>query len=134
MYLNPANGQQALANDQPILGRSGPNGASVQEGELLKAVNLFKAFNNPARLLVLCLLIDGRKSVGELQRLTGASQSMMSQHLRLLRQLGLVKCQRQAQTIYYSLSGDDAPELVETICRLCPSLADCRREAKQEAA
>lgn len=86
-----------------------------------RAVNLLKAVNNEARLLLLCQLTNGDKSVGELQELVGTSQSGMSQHLRLLRQLSLVKTSRRAQTIYYSLNGREVRELLGTLSRLyCP--------------
>lgn len=80
-----------------------------------RAVNLLKAVNNEARLMLLCQLTKGEKSVGELQELVGTTQSGMSQHLRLLRQLELVKPLRRAQTIYYGLNGREVSALLETL-------------------
>jgi DNA-binding transcriptional ArsR family regulator len=77
---------------------------------------------NPHRLLVLCQLLHGEKSVGELERLVGLSQSALSQHLARLRRDGLVKTRRSAQTIFYSLSGNEAKAVISTLyCLYCDS-------------
>ncbi|MFA6018807.1 MAG: metalloregulator ArsR/SmtB family transcription factor [Rhodospirillales bacterium] len=104
-----------------------PSARHVQD-ELLRATNLFKAVNHQARLLVLCRLVDGEKTVGELQELTGTTQSAMSQHLRLLRQLRLVKNKRRAQMVYYSIEGKEVPILLEMIHRLYPSFPRWTRD------
>lgn len=70
---------------------------------------------NPHRLLVLCQLLHGEKSVGELERLVGLSQSALSQHLARLRRDSLVKTRRSAQTIYYSLAGNEAKAVIGTL-------------------
>lgn len=65
------------------------------------AVNLLKALSNEKRLMVICALYQGEKSVGELEEIVGLSQSALSQHLARLRRDGLVNTRRHAQTIYY---------------------------------
>lgn len=67
------------------------------------AAHLLKALGNEQRLLILCNLLEGPLSVGELNRKLDLSQSALSQHLALLRESGLVDTRREAQTIYYSL-------------------------------
>jgi len=67
------------------------------------AAQLLKALGNEQRLMILCHLLDGPLSVGELNQRVALSQSALSQHLALLRELGLVSTRREAQTIYYSL-------------------------------
>jgi DNA-binding transcriptional ArsR family regulator len=67
------------------------------------AAQLLKALGNEQRLLILCHLLDGELSVGELNLRVALSQSALSQHLALLRELGLVATRREAQNIYYSL-------------------------------
>jgi DNA-binding transcriptional ArsR family regulator len=79
---------------------------------------LLKAMGNPHRLLVLCHLLGGEKNVGELERLVGLSQSALSQHLARLRRDGLVTTRRSAQTIYYSLAGNEAEAVIATLYRL----------------
>jgi DNA-binding transcriptional ArsR family regulator len=80
-----------------------------------RATSLLKAMSNPVRLLVLCQLAEGEKSVGELERVVEVSQSALSQHLALLRQRGLVANRRAGQAIYYSLAGPEAPALLAAL-------------------
>jgi len=67
------------------------------------AAQLLKALANEQRLHILCNLLDGPLSVGELNQRLELSQSALSQHLALLREMELVETRREAQTIYYSL-------------------------------
>jgi len=80
-----------------------------------KASALLKAMANERRLLILCFLAQGEKSVGELESLVSLSQSALSQHLARLRRDGLVSTRRAAQTIYYALSGREAGAIMETL-------------------
>ncbi len=80
-----------------------------------RASGLLKAMANQHRLIILCLLLNGEKSVGELEQLIGLSQSALSQHLARLRRDGLVQTRRSAQTIYYTLQGDHARRLISTL-------------------
>ena len=79
------------------------------------ASTLLKAMANERRLLILCYLAEGERSVGELEELIGISQSALSQHLARLRRDGLVKTRRSSQTIYYSLAGGEAAAIMETL-------------------
>lgn len=94
-----------------------------------RACNLLKAMANPARLLVLCQIADGEKSVGELERAVGLSQSGLSQHLAVLRSKNLVTTRRDAQTIYYSLASDEAAAVMSTLYEVF-----CSRATRQPAA
>lgn len=80
-----------------------------------RASFLLKSMANPHRLLILCQLKEGPVHVGALEDLTGLTQSALSQHLARLRKDGLVKTQRQAQTISYSLADPIAARLLETL-------------------
>lgn len=80
-----------------------------------RASTLLKAMSNQHRLMILCQLVPGEKSVGELERIIGLSQSALSQHLARLRRDQLVKTRRSAQTIYYSLNGEEASAVIETL-------------------
>jgi DNA-binding transcriptional ArsR family regulator len=68
-----------------------------------EAARLLKALGNEQRLHILCNLLDGPLSVGELNQRLELSQSALSQHLGVLRESGLVETRREAQSIYYSL-------------------------------
>ena len=87
-----------------------------------RASALLKAMSNPHRLYVLCQLANGEKSVGELEKIIGLSQSALSQHLAKLRREKLVKTRRQAQTIFYSLDGDQATRILDALYEICADL------------
>ena len=79
---------------------------------------LLTAMANTKRLTVLCNLLDGEKSVGELAEIVGLSQAALSQHLGKMRALRLVETRRNGQTIYYSLASSEARAVLETLYRL----------------
>lgn len=68
------------------------------------AARLLKALANEHRLLVLCQLVQGERSVGEINSRIALSQSALSQHLAVLREDGLASTRRDGQTIYYALA------------------------------
>lgn len=74
-----------------------------------QAADLLKSLAHPARLRVLCRLVEGEASVGELHTGVALSMSALSQHLAVLRAAGLVNTRREAQTIFYTLA--DSPAL-----------------------
>jgi len=76
---------------------------------------LLKAMGNERRLLILCHLAGGEKSVGELEDAIDLSQSALSQHLARLRRDGLVRTRRKAQTIYYSIDSAAAAAVMKTL-------------------
>jgi ArsR family transcriptional regulator, virulence genes transcriptional regulator len=96
-----------------------------------RASELLKSMSNPARLMVLCQLTEGEKSVGELERAIPLGQSALSQHLALLRQRNLVKTRRSGQSIFYSLAGEEASAILATLCGLfCkPDTRDAAKSA-----
>lgn len=85
------------------------------ESHVGTATALLKALSNEKRLLVVCELYKGEKSVGELEEIVDLSQSALSQHLARLRKDGIVKTRREAQTIYYSLEGAATNEILQCL-------------------
>ncbi|UTW14366.1 ArsR/SmtB family transcription factor [Marinobacterium rhizophilum] len=83
-----------------------------------QAARLMRALSNEHRLLILCYLQSRELSVSELNQCLDLSQSALSQHLAILRNDGLVQTRRESQTIYYSLHGDQALRLIETLHEL----------------
>jgi DNA-binding transcriptional ArsR family regulator len=71
--------------------------------------------SNERRLLILCALYRGEKSVGELEQIIGLSQSALSQHLARLRRDDIVQTRRKAQTIYYSLSCEASTSMLRAL-------------------
>jgi DNA-binding transcriptional ArsR family regulator len=79
------------------------------------AVELLKAMANEWRLMILCQLAEGEKTVSELQASLGLSQSALSQHLAVLRRERIVSSRKHAQSVSYSLAGDEAPKVMHTL-------------------
>ncbi len=94
--------------------RGMPAMAAIQEHAHEAAVFL-KALANDQRLLVLCSLLEGSLSVGEINERVPLSQSALSQHLGVLREAGLVTTARQSQTIYYALAKGPALQIMEVL-------------------
>ena len=80
-----------------------------------RAAKLLKAMSNYARLVILCQLASGERSVGELERAVGLSQSGISQHLAVLRREGVVSSRRIRQTVLYSLASRDVVTVMGTL-------------------
>ena len=83
-----------------------------------KASELMKTLGHRDRLMVLCHLISGEKSVGELASLLEIPQSPLSQHLARMRKESLVSTRREAQTIYYSITSGEAGRIVALLHEL----------------
>ena len=79
---------------------------------------MLKAVANRNRLVILCELLKGERSVGALQTAIGLSQSALSQHLARLREDELVATRRESQTIYYSLSSKPIARLIGLLYEL----------------
>ncbi len=82
------------------------------------ASNLLKALAHEGRLMIMCHLSSGEKSVTELEGLLATRQAAVSQQLARLRLEGLVSCRREGKAIYYSLSDPRAARVVATIYEL----------------
>ncbi|MEM0287649.1 MAG: metalloregulator ArsR/SmtB family transcription factor [Nitrososphaerota archaeon] len=79
-----------------------------------------KLFSNPIRLALLDVFREGDKTVTQLQKLLHISQSTVSQHLAMLRRLGMVKTHKEGRKVYYGISDErllKAYDLVDQIVR-----------------
>lgn len=81
----------------------------------LIASNFLKAISHEGRLMILCHLASGEKSVTELEDLLSARQAAVSQQLSRLRLEGLVSPRREGKTIFYSLTDDRARQIIEVV-------------------
>jgi len=79
------------------------------------ASNFLKAISHEGRLMILCHLASGEKSVTELEELLSARQAAVSQQLSRLRLEGLVTPRRDGKTIYYSLTDDRSTRIMEVV-------------------
>ncbi|WP_296593416.1 helix-turn-helix transcriptional regulator [Roseibium sp.] len=80
-----------------------------------RASNFLKAISHEGRLMILCHLASGEKSVAELENLLSARQAAVSQQLTRLRLEGLVSPRRDGKAIYYSLADDRPKQIMEVV-------------------
>jgi DNA-binding transcriptional ArsR family regulator len=80
-----------------------------------RASDFLKALAHESRLLILCILAAGEKSVGELEELLSLRQPTVSQQLARLRAEGLVATRREGKIIYYRLSCDEARVILDAV-------------------
>ena len=92
-----------------------------------KATEFLKALAHESRLLILCDLLDGEKSVGELGSFLDLRQSTVSQQLARLRLEGLVESRRDGKMIYYSIASETVRAMIAVLygafCGVRPSRA-----------
>ncbi|MFT7228105.1 MAG: DNA-binding transcriptional ArsR family regulator [Methylophilaceae bacterium] len=99
-----------------------PNNIEVLCESADLATALMKVLANPDRLLLLCQLSQGKKSVGELDVLTGIQQPTLSKQLTVLREYKVVETRREGKNIYYSVTSKPALAFInvmaEQLCKL----------------
>jgi DNA-binding transcriptional ArsR family regulator len=96
------------------------------------AEKLLKAMASRPRLMILCELAKGERTVTELSEAVGLSMSAMSQHLARLRGDALVATRRESQTIYYSLDSDDAAKLLDALYQVFCAPGAARKTRKTQ--
>lgn len=79
------------------------------------ASQLLKAIASPNRLMLLCALAEGEKSVSELADVLDLRQATVSQHLARLRQEDLVETRREAQSVFYSIADKTAEKIIQLL-------------------
>lgn len=82
------------------------------------AARLLRALANERRLMILCQLADGERTVGELMPMIGISQSALSQHLAVLRDDELVATRRNGQSILYRIADPAAARVMATLAEI----------------
>nr|WP_256477763.1 metalloregulator ArsR/SmtB family transcription factor [Aurantimonas marianensis] len=80
-----------------------------------KASDLLKAMSHETRLMILCLLAEGERSVGDIEAILSMPQAAVSQQLARLRLDRLVTTRREGRTIYYNLADDEVMPLIGTL-------------------
>ncbi len=100
----------------PVL--TAPSGSDELErivANAQEAADFLKALAHESRLLMLCILSEGEKSVGELEEILDLRQPAVSQQLARLRMDGLVETRREGKTIYYRLASEEARLVIGAI-------------------
>jgi ArsR family transcriptional regulator, virulence genes transcriptional regulator len=97
-----------------------------------EAENLLKAMASRPRLMILCELLGGERTVTELQHAVGLAMSAVSQHLAKLREAEIVRTRRESQTIYYSLSSEAAKGVLSSLYKVfCGAEAPARSKQRR---
>ena len=79
------------------------------------AAERLKIFAQPQRLMILSRLLDGERTVGEIEEVTGIGQPALSQQLAELRRADVVKTRRASKQVYYALANEDVVTCVRGI-------------------
>lgn len=99
------------------------------EAKAEEAARLLATLANAKRLMALCHLLQGEKSVGQLAELIDLAPTALSQHLARMRDLDLVATRREGQTIFYQLASPEVAAILETLYRLYCAPAPCGGDA-----
>lgn len=91
------------------------NSLKKMRRNVAEVCDFLRSLANEHRLLVLCVLLDGEKSVGEINTHVELSASALSQHLAWLRDGGLVQTRREAQTVYYRLADERVRDMLSLL-------------------
>lgn len=95
--------------------------AATLEAKAEEAAKFLELLANPRRLMILCELVNGERSVGELVPIVGLQQAALSQHLARLREQKFVATRRQSQMIYYRLDDPNVVAVIEVLADIfCP--------------
>ena len=93
----------------------GPEDMDKMASNAVRAANFLKAISHEGRLMILCYLASGEKSVTDLEELLSARQAAVSQQLSRLRMEGLVTPRRECKVIYYSLTDKRSTQIMEVV-------------------
>ena len=90
----------------------------MREEHIAGVSGLLKSIGHPLRLKILCLLLEGERTVGDIQAAVSTSPANVSQHLAVMRHQGIVAFRKQANFIYNHIADQRVVELMETIQKL----------------
>lgn len=92
------------------------NGRIIAEDADIRQAALFlKAMSHPLRLKILCTLGVDRVSVQDIVEQVGTTQSNISQHLRILRDRGILTCHKDANRVYYRVENEQTLQLIKML-------------------
>jgi len=98
--------------DEPAIARS------EMEGRAREVASLLKTLSHPARLMLVCTLIEAEYSVSALEKELDIHQPTLSQQLTVLREAGIVETRRDAKQVFYRLSDAKAARLIESLYQI----------------
>lgn len=90
----------------------------MQNSTVATLAKIMKSISHPIRLKILCLLVDGGQTVGQIHERLSTSYANVSQHLQRLQNQGLVVTDKQANFVHYSIASPKVSEMIRTLRRL----------------
>ncbi len=97
----------------------------IPQDKIHRASEGLRAIAHELRLAVLCQLLNGPMCVADLMRVTGATQSNLSQHLTRMRMMGIVVNEKQGQRVFYRIANPAFADLVHALKAIyCPELCN----------
>jgi DNA-binding transcriptional ArsR family regulator len=105
--------------------------AATLEAKAEDAAKFLEMLANPRRLMILCELANGERSVGELVPIVGLQQAALSQHLARLREQKLVATRRESQMIYYRLNNPSVMAVIDVLADIFCRPAQSKRSVKR---
>jgi DNA-binding transcriptional ArsR family regulator len=93
----------------------------LEDEQLQRAAETLRVVSHPARLRIVEILVDGERSVTEIQDTLGITQSQTSQHLSNMRVRGVLKCRKDGNMVYYSIANPDVVKVIHCIRQGSPA-------------
>jgi DNA-binding transcriptional ArsR family regulator len=95
--------------------KKSPSGLEVMKKNAAKAEAMLKLLANSKRLMILCHLVKGAKSVGELSEIVGLSQSALSQHLAKMHAVKIIGRNKKGKMVYYHIANYEVEAILSTL-------------------
>ncbi len=90
----------------------------MQDSNINQIAIKVKSIAHPVRLKILCLLLDGEKSVGEIHKYFTSTYANISQHLQKLHNINLLSSEKRANFIFYSITDPKIHEIIKVLKKL----------------
>ena len=103
---------------EAVVGSADGKSSSDMATSVAEAAVFLKALAHEGRMMILCNLVTGEKSVSELEHVLGQRQAAVSQQLARLRAEGLVSCRRDGKARVYSVADPRAAELIKLMYKM----------------
>lgn len=91
-------------------------GLDMLQARAAEVAGLMKTLSHPNRLLIVCQLMDGERSVSQIEEDSGVRQPTLSRDLGRLRDEGLVTTRRESKVVFYSLKDEQLRNLMDVLC------------------
>lgn len=99
-----------------------PAGRKESINDAKQVARILNCLASPARLMIICSLIDGEKNVTQFAEILGTTMGNISQHLRMLESNGIIEGRREGNKVYYRIISRDVVRLIKEIKKICKNV------------